>query len=82
MGILYPDTKDESYIWSYGCGGGKFESCVGIGNTGDLHGRVLHTETFQDSNIGSFDISTLPKGIYIAKGIFDNNKMVTKICLQ
>jgi hypothetical protein len=35
-GDFLSDTKDDSYIWSYGCGGGKFDSCVGIGNTDDF----------------------------------------------
>jgi hypothetical protein len=35
-GDFFTDTKNDSYIWSYGCGGGKFDSCVGIGNTTDF----------------------------------------------
>ncbi len=35
-GDYFNSTKDESYIWSYGCGGGKYDSCVGIGNTADF----------------------------------------------
>ena len=35
-GDFFNNTKDDSYIWSYGCGGGKFDSCVGIGNTADF----------------------------------------------
>ncbi len=30
-----------SYVWSYGCGGGSFSSCNGIGNTGQLAGDSL-----------------------------------------
>lgn len=48
----------------------------------NLQGKVLQMETFQNTNTGSFDISTLPKGIYMVAGIIDNKKMVTKISLQ
>jgi hypothetical protein len=48
----------------------------------DQYGKVLQTENFQNTNTGSFDISTLPKGIYIVSGVIDNKKMVTKISLQ
>ena len=32
-GDFFADTKNESYIWSYGCGGGTFTSCKNLGNT-------------------------------------------------
>jgi hypothetical protein len=35
-GDFLTDTKDESYIWSYGCGGGTFIDCKGIGSTTDF----------------------------------------------
>ena len=30
-----------SYIWSYGCGGGSYTSCSGVGNTANLAGDSL-----------------------------------------
>lgn len=35
-GSFFNDTKNDSYIWSYGCGPGTFTSCMGIGNTSDF----------------------------------------------
>ena len=29
-------SSGESYMWSYGCGGGTYSSCGGIGNTSDF----------------------------------------------
>ena len=49
--MLHPDSVAKgdyrtsmdtaSYIWSYGCGGGSFTSCNGIGKTADLAGDSL-----------------------------------------
>ncbi len=49
--MLHPDNvakgdyrmsmDTSSYIWSYGCGGGSFTSCNGIGKTSDLAGDSL-----------------------------------------
>ncbi|MBK6285666.1 MAG: T9SS type A sorting domain-containing protein [Draconibacterium sp.] len=44
----------------------------------NLQGKIIQIETFQNTDSGSFDISALPKGIYLVKGIIDNKKMVTK----
>ncbi len=48
----------------------------------DIQGKLLNEETFQNSSLERFDISTLPKGIYIISGMIDNKKMVTRISLQ
>lgn len=29
----FPSLRSDSYIWSYGCGGGSYTSCGGVGNT-------------------------------------------------
>lgn len=42
-GDFLTDTKDESYIWSYGCGGGTFIDCKGIGTTTDFVNQSLKT---------------------------------------
>ena len=48
----------------------------------DIQGKLLNEQTFQNATLERFDLSTLPKGIYIVSGVIDNKKMVTKICLQ
>jgi hypothetical protein len=35
-GDFFSSTKDDSFIWSYGCGGGTDSSSAGIGNTKDF----------------------------------------------
>jgi hypothetical protein len=35
-GDFFTGTKNDSYIWSYGCGGGTFTSAAGIGTTADF----------------------------------------------
>lgn len=35
-GDFFPDTENDSYIWSYGCGGGTLTSSKGIGMTEDF----------------------------------------------
>jgi hypothetical protein len=49
--MLHPDNVKKgdyrtsmdtsSYIWSYGCGGGSYTSCSGIGKTSDIAGDSL-----------------------------------------
>jgi len=49
--LLHPDKVSAedyriamdtaSYIWSYGCGGGSYSSCNGVGNTGQFAGDSL-----------------------------------------
>lgn len=48
----------------------------------NLQGKLLHEETIRNANLGSFNISGLPKGIYIFSGIIDGKNMNTKISLQ
>lgn len=35
-GKLIAELKDSAYQWSYGCGGGSYTSCGGIGNSSDF----------------------------------------------
>jgi len=51
-------------------------------NIFDLQGRLMRVETFQNPTIETFDIGTLPKGIYIVSGNIDEKKISTKISLQ
>ncbi len=32
-GHFFSETENDSYIWSYGCGGGNFDSCKYVGST-------------------------------------------------
>jgi hypothetical protein len=36
---LIPALNDSAYQWAYGCGGGSYTSCGGIGATADLVGK-------------------------------------------
>ncbi len=56
-GDFFSDTKDDSYIWSYGCGGGKYESCVGLGNTDDFVNQTPKTvfTALYGSRFGDWD---------------------------
>jgi len=38
----------------------------------DIQGKLLNEQTFQNSTLERFDISTLPKEIYIVSGVIDN----------
>jgi fibronectin type 3 domain-containing protein len=33
---FFPTLGSQSYLWSYGCGGGYYDSCYGVGNTVDF----------------------------------------------
>ena len=33
----YDVLRNESYLWSYACGGGSYNSCYYVGGTGDYH---------------------------------------------
>ena len=35
-GEFFPTLGQESYLWSYGCGGGAYDFCNGIGGSGDF----------------------------------------------
>ncbi|MCB0704828.1 MAG: T9SS type A sorting domain-containing protein [Saprospiraceae bacterium] len=41
--IDYSTLYSESYLWSYGCGGGSYTSASGIGNTGNFAADSLQT---------------------------------------
>jgi hypothetical protein len=42
-GDYFNTTRDNSYIWSYGCGGGSFTSAGGIGNTNNFASDSLQS---------------------------------------
>ncbi|MBL6964199.1 MAG: T9SS type A sorting domain-containing protein [Bacteroidetes bacterium] len=47
----------DSYLWAYGCGGGSYTSCGGIGNTADFAGatnKAIFTSLF-GSYFGDWD---------------------------
>src|SRR5438477_11626866 len=35
-GDYFTDMSSNSYLWSYGCGGGSYTSCGGVGSTTDF----------------------------------------------
>ena len=35
-GDYFPDLSAGSYLWSYGCGGGSYTTCAGVGTTNDF----------------------------------------------
>lgn len=39
----FTTTRDSSYLWSYGCGGGSYTSAGGIGNTNDFAASSLQS---------------------------------------
>lgn len=36
VGDYFPDMKNNSYLWSYGCGGGWYQGAGGVGNTNNF----------------------------------------------
>lgn len=42
VGDYFPDMKNNSYLWSYGCGGGWYQGAGGVGNTNNFQ-----TDTIQ-----------------------------------
>lgn len=36
---LITTLNDSAYQWAYGCGGGSYSSCGGVGSTADLNGK-------------------------------------------
>ncbi len=42
----------DSYLWSYGCGGGSYTSCAGVGTTGDF--ATQHVQTVFSPLYGSY----------------------------
>ena len=41
-GDYITDMQNDSYLWSYGCGGGTYTSAGGVGSTGSLASGSLH----------------------------------------
>ncbi len=58
VGDYFPDMKNNSYLWSYGCGGGWYQGAGGVGNSNNYQ-----TDTIQNvftllfgSYFGDWDI--------------------------
>jgi len=58
----------NSYLWSYGCGGGSFTSCGGVGNTSN----------FVTSNLGG--VFTILFGSYFGDWDINNNFLRAPLC--
>jgi len=56
-GHFFSETMDNSYIWSYGCGGGEFDSCKYIGSTASFVNKSPKTvfTAFYGSRFGDWD---------------------------
>lgn len=56
-GDFFLDTEDNSFIWAYGCGGGTFTDCKGIGSTSDFASRAPKTvfTALYGSRFGDWD---------------------------
>lgn len=56
-GRFFNETENDSYIWSYGSGGGKFDSCKYIGSTTTFVNQSPKTvfTAFYGSRFGAWD---------------------------
>jgi hypothetical protein len=56
-GQFFSEAKEDSYIWSYGCGGGEFDSCKYIGSTTSFVNKSPKTvfTAFYGSRFGDWD---------------------------
>jgi len=56
-GSFFSETKDDSYIWSYACGGGDFDSCKYVGSTSCFVNQSPKTvfTAFYGSRFGDWD---------------------------
>lgn len=56
-GRFFSETNNNSYIWSYGCGGGEFDSCKYIGSTASFVNQSPKTvfTAFYGSRFGDWD---------------------------
>ncbi|HSH19399.1 MAG TPA: T9SS type A sorting domain-containing protein, partial [Draconibacterium sp.] len=56
-GDFFQDSKSDSYIWSYACGGGRFDSCKYIGSTNTFVNQSPKTvfTAFYGSRFGDWD---------------------------
>ena len=56
-GRFFYETKNDSYIWSYACGGGNFDSCKYVGSTNSFieqNPKTVFT-AFYGSRFGDWD---------------------------
>jgi hypothetical protein len=56
-GRFFSETKNDSYIWSYACGGGNFDSCKYVGSTNSFvtqNPKTVFT-AFYGSRFGDWD---------------------------
>ena len=56
-GQLFSETENDSYIWSYACGGGTFDSCKDVGSTNSFvhqNPKTVFT-AFYGSRFGDWD---------------------------
>jgi len=68
--ILAKYDKDGNYRWSFSVGGGSFErgNALGIDDSANLYMAGYYGgETDFDPGIGSFDLNTVNKDIFVAK---------------
>jgi hypothetical protein len=56
-GQFFSETNDDSFIWSYGCGGGNFDSCKYIGSANRFVNQCPKTvfTAFYGSRFGDWD---------------------------
>jgi hypothetical protein len=56
-GHFFCETENDSYIWSYGCGGGNFDSCKYVGSTTTFVNQSPKTvfTAFYGSRFGDWD---------------------------
>jgi hypothetical protein len=76
--LIYPNPSTGQFNISFGPLP-VHQAAIKIYN---LQGKLLRAETFQNATLEKFDISALPKGIYIVSGLIDGKNMSTKISLQ
>lgn len=76
--LIYPNPSTGRFNISFGSAMANLAT-LQIYN---MQGKLMREEKYRNPTLESFDISTLPKGIYMVKSIIDNKKMVTKIDLQ
>jgi hypothetical protein len=76
--LIYPNPSTGRFNISFG------SAMVNLATLQiyNMQGKLMREEKYRNPTLESFDISTLPKGIYMVKSIIDNKKMVTKIDLQ
>lgn len=53
-GDYFGSTTAASYMWAYGCGGGSYTSCSGVGNTGNFANAANQCQVAFTSLFGSY----------------------------